>query len=50
MDKDFKDIELSLHAILSCILFSGYMQGINNKNINTNVLYVASEEIKKLLK
>jgi len=52
MDKEikFKDIEFTLHAILSGVLMNGWVQGKDNKNVNVTVIGEALKEIKKILK
>jgi len=43
-----KKIEFTLHAILSGVLMNGWIQGKNNKNIDTAVINIALKEIKNL--
>lgn len=49
MEKKYENIESTLHAILSGVLMNGWLQGKSDSNINTNVITVALEEIKKIL-
>jgi len=47
--KKFKDIEFTLHAILSGVLFNGWITGKEDRNVDTEVIGEALKEIKKLV-
>ena len=48
--KKYKDIENTLYALIAGVLLNGFIQGQSQVKINTSVVYLALEEIKKLLK
>ncbi len=47
--KKYKDIEFTLHAIIAGVLMNGWIQGKDNKNVDTSVIAEALQQIKKLL-